>query len=304
MIPLKRSLCVTVVPVLAAFLIPGMLARANPSPDLSEVIHHVRSALDVKQAMTVMQTVYSTDRYFTFPAFQRTAKYLERAMRANGLADAQLVQAPADGRTQVGFWTMPLAWDVKSARLEILDDRLPREQRVLADYATTPASVGMWSGPTPTGGVEAEVVALGRADLQNVETLDLKGKLVLLDINPAGHKWILAKKGALGAINAFTENPELKDDRQWINAWGDSGWGYTKASTPLLSFSVTPNGAALLRKLLAKGPVRVRATVDSRYYEGGYPYVTGRLRGVDDAQEVLALAHTAEQGARKITQPV
>ena len=29
------------------------------------------------------------------------------------------------------------------------------------------------------------------------------------------------KAGAIGAINAFTENPSLQDGRQWINAWGD-----------------------------------------------------------------------------------
>jgi hypothetical protein len=42
--------------------------------------------------------------------------------------------------------------------------------------------------------------------------------------------------------------------------------------------------------------VRVKAVVDSRYYSGVYPYVTGRLPGTG-TEEVLVLGHTSEQGA-------
>ena len=42
--------------------------------------------------------------------------------------------------------------------------------------------------------------------------------------------------------------------------------------------------------------MRVKAIVDSRYYSGVYPYVTGRLPGTGP-EEVLVLGHTSEQGA-------
>ncbi|HUQ93690.1 MAG TPA: M28 family peptidase [Bryobacteraceae bacterium] len=188
---------------------------------------------------------------------------------------------------------MPLAWDVRSARLEILDHNLPESQRVLADYSKVPASLGMWSGPTPKEGLTAEIVEVKKHALG---TTDVRGKLVLTSENPANIKWLLVKAGALGAVNTFTENPALPDDRQWINAWGDDGWAFTKHSTPLLCFSITPRQSSLLRKLLAKGAVRVKATVDSRYYAGSYPYVTGVLEGTG-GEEVLTLAHMSEQGA-------
>jgi hypothetical protein len=107
------------------------------------------------------------------------------------------------------------------------------------------------------------------------------------------------KYGALGAVNGFSENPSLQDGRQWVNAWGDNGWGFTKASTPLLSYSVTPRQAARLHEILASGKkVMVRAVADTRYYEGRYPWVTGVLPGVSSEEEVLVLGHTAEQGAQ------
>ncbi|PYT80743.1 MAG: hypothetical protein DMG41_36400 [Acidobacteria bacterium] len=156
----------------------------------------------------------------------------------------------------------------------------------------------MWSGATPPEGGTAEIVNLSDADPSKIAQLDLKGKLVLVGQNPAGFKWALVKAGAIGAINAFTENPSLQDGRQWINAWGDHGWGFTKGSTPLLSFSISPREGALTRKLLAeRGVVRVKATVDSHYYSGTYPYVTGLIRG-SGPEEVLTLGHSFEQGAQ------
>jgi hypothetical protein len=276
-----------------AFLAATACFAGQPNPTLPALIDALQQEIQPEQAMDFMRRAWANDRYFTFPRFQATADYLRGVMQEIGLQDIELVNAPADGVTQVGFWTMPLAWDVKSARLEILEDSLPESERVLADYAKIPSSLGMWSGPTPAGGLIAEIVELKRGEAPSAA---MRGKLVLTAENPANIKWQLVKAGALGAINTFTENPALRDGRQWINAWGDSGWAYTKTSTPLLSFSITPNQTAVVHKLLGRGPVRVRATVDTRYYSGAYPYVTGVVPG-SGPEEVLTLGHTSEQGA-------
>ena len=269
----------------------------DPHPNLELVVQTIRSEVRPDQAMDFVRHVYATDRWFTFPKFQETAAYLSHTMGEIGLENVELLGAPADGVTQVGFWTEPLAWDAKSAHLEILDSSLPPADRILADYEKTPASLGMWSGPTPPEGITADVVEIHGADEVAIAKTPLKGKFVLTDQNPAGFKWALVKAGALGAINAFTENPELRDGRQWINAWGDNGWGFTKGSAPLLSFSISPREAALLRNLLAeRGNVRMKAIVDSRYYAGVYPYVTGVIPGTGP-EEVLTLGHAFEQGA-------
>ena len=108
-----------------------------------------------------MRAIWETDRWFTFPKFEETAKNVAAIMRRAGLEDVEIGSPPADGVTQGGFWTMPLAWDVKVGTLEIVEPAVPAEQRMLADYQKVPASICMWSGPTPPGGVVTEVV-LGR----------------------------------------------------------------------------------------------------------------------------------------------
>ncbi len=279
---------------LALFLaLLSLVGAGSRSLQLPALIDQVRLQVDATRAMGYMRQVWETDRWFTFPKFQETAEMLKGTLEKIGLQDVELLGAPADGVTQVGYWTMPLAWDVKSARLEIVEPVVSEELRVLADYGRVPASLGMWSGPTPPEGLVAEVIEGNQA----IYAQDWRGKMVLMRENPANMKWLLAQKGAAGAINAFTENPDLKDDRQWINAWGDRGWGFTKGNKPLLCFSITPRQRDHLRKLLAGGKsVRVKAVVDSRYYPGVYPYVTGRLPGTG-TEEVLVLGHTSEQGA-------
>ncbi|MEZ5395063.1 MAG: M28 family peptidase [Bryobacterales bacterium] len=283
-----------------ALLLGVSLQAAEPSVDLDAWVDAITAEVDADQAMSVMRQTWETDRWFTFPKFEETARNLSRTMENAGLRQVEIVNPPADGKSQFGYWTMPLAWDATQARLEIVEPEPDPQFRVLANFQRTPTSLGMWSGSTPPGGVRAEIVDVGDAGENAIAKMDLAGKLALTSRNPAGLKWALVKAKAVGAINAFSENAEgLPDDRQWINAWGDAGWAYTKASTPLLVFSITPRQAAYVRKLLAeRGKVIARAVVNARYYEGGYPYVTGVIPGAEqDGEEVLTVGHMAEQGA-------
>jgi hypothetical protein len=269
----------------------------SPSVRLEQVIARIQAELRPEEAMDYMRRVYSTDRWFNFEKFGETAQYLEGAMRQIGLQQAEVVKAPADGVAQVGFWTMPMAWDVSEGRLEIVDPPVPAESRVLADYQEVPTSVCEWSGPTPAGGITAEVVEVPELPAAKIAQMDLRGKIALTDANPQDLKWALVKSGAAAVVNGYSEEPSLLDARQWINAWGDNGWAFTKTSTPLPCLSITTKDAARVRRLIAEyGSVRMKATVDSRLYAGDYPYTTAVIPG-STSEEVLALGHTGEEGA-------
>jgi len=296
----KCQVLASVLIVVACSVFPakGLAQTRSSETPLEALIRTVGSEVNPDQAMQFMHRVYAIDRWFTFPKFQETADYLARTLRDLGLQDVQLLGAPADGVSQFGYWTMPLAWDVKHARLELLGEDVPAEFRILADYEKVPTSLGMWSGPTRPEGMVAELVELKDTSQSAVEKLELKGKIVVIPENPANIKWLLAKKGALGAINTFTENPALENGRQWINAWGDNGWAFVRNSSPLLCFSITPRQAVFLKELMQKGrTVSVKANVESRYFSGTYPYVTALLAGTSSEEEVLTLGHTSEQGA-------
>jgi len=277
-----------------AFGQPNRNNNARPSGPgaATHLLNLLKQEVKPNQTMQDIKTIWETDRYFTFPKFEETARNVAAMMKRAGMEDVEIGNPPADGVTQGGWWTLPLAWDIKTGTLEIVDPSVPAELRVLADYQKVPTSIGMWSGPTPRGGVDTEIVLVNGS----LEGLDLKGKLVL---GSRGAKTDLARAGALGIVSDNTENPNLIDERGWVNSFGDNGWSFTRGSAPLVCFSITPRGSQTLRALLKKGPVKVRANVDSRYYSGVYPYITGVIRGTDgaNAEEVLSLGHLYEQGA-------
>src|SRR5512132_2103998 len=90
---------------------------AIPSP-VSKLIRTLREETIPDQAVRDVRTIWETDRWFTFPKFEETAKNVAAIMRRAGLQDVEIANAPADGVTQAGFWTEPLAWDVHVGTLE------------------------------------------------------------------------------------------------------------------------------------------------------------------------------------------
>jgi hypothetical protein len=118
----------------------------------------LREEINPDQAARDVRTIWETDRWFTFPKFEETAKNVAAMLQRAGVEDVEIRNPPADGVTQAGYWTMPLAWDVKVGTLEIVEPEVPAEMRVLADYQKVPTSIVMWSGPTRKGGVVPKVV--------------------------------------------------------------------------------------------------------------------------------------------------
>jgi hypothetical protein len=271
---------------------PGRFSGPKGPSPTTALLELLFQNVDSTEAMADVRKIWENDRWFDFSHFQETAKNVADMMRQAGLDDVQIGYVPADGVTRSGFWTEPMAWDAHVGTLEIISPAVPEDMRLIADYQRVPASLCMWSGSTSPGGVETEIVLPSR-DMRNA---DLKGKLVL---GGRISKTALAKAGALGMVHESATNPALLDERDWVNSFGDNGWSFTKGSTPLVCFSITPRSQQYLHQLLEHGPVKVRANVDTRYYAGKYPYVSGAILGTDGpgAEEVFSLGHLFEEGA-------
>jgi hypothetical protein len=275
----------------------------RPAPQLQKAVREVHAQVSAGEAFDFVAQLHSIDRWQDFSKFRESAEYLKKKMTELGLRNVEIEGAPADGVSQFGWWTMPLAWDVKAATLEIVEPA-PASMRVLCDYQQEPASLIQWSGSTPPGGVTAEMTELRSGRVADIARLDVKGKMVLVkvpgDLSERGAlKAALYKAGAAGILSDYTENEDLRDGHYWVNAWGDMGWGFTKTSSPLVGFSITPRQGEYLRGLLGRGvKVKVHAVVDARYYSGSYFSVTGVIPGDGSNEEVLELGHGFELGAQ------
>jgi len=265
--------------------------------DLYERLRAAASLVSEKSLLDLTQTVWNSDRSFTFPAFQATAKLVSARLAEWGVK-AEITDLPADGKTIFGDWKMPLGWDCSGATLEIVE---PADQRgrVLADRKNCPAHVIMWSGPTPAEGITAEVIKVVDAmDLRD-KRAQISGKIVYTPDHALSLKRAAVDAGALALVSSYMRGAGRAPDACfWFNGWSDSpgGWAFHAGDTPLPGMSIGPRLGRELDALLARGPVKLKITVASKYMETTLPIVSGFVAGAEPA-EILAIGHAMEQGA-------
>lgn len=252
-------------------------------------------------AFEELKAVHQIDRWFSFSAFEQSARHAAGRWKSFGLSRVEIENFRADGRTRVGSWIMPYAWDVDTAVLTITE---PAELAggVIARYRETPSSLSMWSGPTPENGIEADLVLVEDADeAGSYRGRNVRDNVVLTSTRGVFAKGLAAAKGAAGLVSDFVPHrSDLVHENFWMNAWSDDpgGWGLHGGDSRIFGFNISPHQGRWLRRLLKEhGRLRVRAVVRTRLYRGEIPVVTAVIPGIKRDEEVLVLGHGFEQGA-------
>ncbi|MGE5528193.1 MAG: DUF4910 domain-containing protein [Patescibacteria group bacterium] len=227
------------------------------------------------------------ERFFTFPRFEQSADYCREELARAGLAEARTEVFPADGRTAWSGWRAMQAWDVDSAVLAMVHP----ERRILADWSITPETLVMYSGSCACEGElvewngETPAPPAGKIPFTRRRIMD-----VLPEMRALGIKGIVSD--FLGTLPGVRDAFDLPDAVRWENfafkPYPGEHWG----------FMLTPRQGAMLREMLAQGPVRLRAEVRTRLYDGVMKSATAHIPGADpDAGEVLLISHLFEPGA-------
>ena len=252
-----------------------------------------------QRAWDEASAIHAVDRHFTFSSFHESARYSAERLRAAGLMEVQIVEAPADGRSVYGDWMMPLAWEVEEATFDVVgaDGGVER----VADRSQVPACLAMWSAPTPPEGVEAELVWIeDPADRGTWSAEVVRGRIVFTSAHPHSVKRLLLEQGAVGMLSDFqSPGANLPEAVAWINAWSDDpgGWALTNRDLLGWSFQISPRQGEMLRARLKAGEkLRGRAVVRASIERGTLPTVTGVIPGCGK-EEVLVVGHQFEQGA-------
>ncbi|MEA3340788.1 MAG: DUF4910 domain-containing protein [Chloroflexota bacterium] len=251
------------------------------------------------------QTVANVSRYHRIqasPGFRRAAEYVYERLAEAGL-QAEILTFPAN--TGTTFWGSRSfqEWDARSATLHLIE---PQSQaRKLADYGETPISL-IQRSVTFEG--EVEVVAVEKGEIAaEYEGLDVAGKIVLArgDVHRV-HDLAVQRRGAVGILfDGMTEvalvRPAwaLPDARQYTSFWWSGNADGEDEERKCFGFVLSPRQGDWLRKLIRKrqadgvGPVRVRAQVDARLYDGALEVVSATIPGQssDENEEVVLVSH-------------
>lgn len=238
--------------------------------------------------MATLEAIFASDRRGDFRAFRETAQLVRREFEEAGLSEIEVIAHPADGIRKHGDWIVPQAWDAFGGELRIVAPN----PRLVASHPDEPLALAMWSAPTPEGGVEAEMVLWEDADE------DLTGRIVFTSRRVREVADEAMGRGAVGLISDYARTDAVDPTaRYWENYCfvprNESG-GFAFILSPAEGEQLRGD---VRRARAAGAPLMVKATVDTRLYDGEVDIVTGVMPGAEDAEEVLLVAHLYEIGA-------
>jgi aminopeptidase YwaD len=262
---------------------------------LKDTFATIRQTYSGQAARDDVAAIICHHRIQASPGYRAAAEYVLRELQKAGL-EAHIETSPADHQTV--FWTSASfqEWDATAATLHLVE---PADQaRKLADYRELKISLIQRSVSFDG---EAEVVLL-EDGLEEAEYdgLDLGGKIVLTKGDVSRVRELAVEKyGAVGILfdgmreaAPVRQAMDLPDARQYTSFW----WVGYPGEKKCFGFVLSPRQGVWLRDLIrrqareGRPPVKVRAQVDSRLYDGTMEVVTALIAGETD-EEVVVVAH-------------
>ncbi len=254
----------------------------------------LESNVDENALAVDVRKIVETDRWNSFDKFLRTSATLTSEYERAGAA-SETYCIPTGGALGDGRWIIREANDIISATL---DAPSPVNRRIV-DYKLNPWQIAQWSLATPRHGLDCAITVIDEAGkLESIDLRLLRGRLVLTKLPPALLRGKLYAAGAAGVISDMPVSG-LPDATAWLKfGWG--GLQLHEAAAGMVGLVLSGNEGSRLRELVGRYPdMRYKLKVDVRRYNGFHDVVSGLVRGSQDPQdEVWALAHSAEPGAR------
>jgi len=255
----------------------------------------VKEELSGENAKTYVAEITRFHRIQASTMFHQAAEHVRDTLINMGLKDAKIEQFESDGAKK--YWThiSPMGWKVKSAELKIIEP----EERLLARYADTPTCLHTCSNATPTEGVTAELVDVGKGTKpEDYEGKDVKGKIVLATGRAKlVHEQAVYKRGAAGVITDtltyefknVRESVDIPDAHSYQSIWP------TKEVEDKVTFGFSLSkrqGNHLMELLKAKKSVKLHAKVDAKLFPSHLDVVTATITGTSKPnEEVFLIAH-------------
>ncbi|HEU4937549.1 MAG TPA: M28 family peptidase [Vicinamibacterales bacterium] len=282
----------------AAFCVAAVLgqAPADTLPRTAERAYHaVTTRFDERDALSVVSFMDQYWRVAGNPGFNASIDHIRDRLVAAGYRAGS---STAVGRVRVEeFPNTGRGWDYRVGTVEF--DGASEPPLLSREHDRVSLAINSFS--TPPGGLVAPIVDIGGRRARDYETL--KGMVVLGDA-PLARLWQEAVKGAGAAGVISTEiasyirpadparmSEEQKDVLQWGSIPDD-------ASAKSFGFKSSWRAANRIRERMKRGPVRVRVTVDSSFYDGPNRTLIAEIPGRSHPDErIVLVAHVQEPGA-------
>lgn len=255
----------------------------------------VKDELSGEVAKSYVAQITCFHRIQASTMFHKAAEYVRDTLHSLGLKDAKIEQFTSDGAKKYWTWTSPIGWEVKSAKLHLVEP----EKKLIVRYEDVPTCLHAYSKATPTEGITAELIDVGEGTKpKHYEGKDVRGKFVLATGRAKRvHEQAVYNYGAAGVITDtithemenVRESVDIPDAHAYQSIWP------TKEELDKVSFgfSLSKRQGNHLRALL-KGDksVMLKAKVDAKLFPGNLDVVTATIQGnLKPNEEIFLVAH-------------
>lgn len=257
------------------------------------IMKQIQARLSGHIAKRYVADIIQYHRIQASPGFRQAAEYCRQRLEEFGLY-AELMAFPA--REGVAYWSAPMfqEWEASEGVLYLVEPEEAR--RKLADYDELKISLIQRSASFDG---EAELVLLEDGEeWADYEELDLRGKVVLTRGDRYRVRYLAVEKhGAAGIIfDGMRELPQLRHAMDIPDALQYTSFWWYGGERKCCGFVLSPKEGQRLRTLIrrrqreGKPPVRVRARVASRFWDGDLNVVSALIPG-ETEEEVAIVAH-------------
>ena len=247
---------------------------------------------------------------------KQTNQRARDALESYGLDRVYEIRYPSaeDGTQELAF----TGWDVNDARLEVVEP----ESTLVTSYAEAPTCIQHWSIPTPSEGIVAELVDVGKGiNESDYEGKELEGKIALAsgdghaEGNSQAYLLAVERHGAIGLVtdNLIYQQPPTRVRENHPDAIAllrvpsreEKGWAFT------ISYTQGTHLRALLKRcgevttsvaliIANAGPNEARYTAQVVEAKGRSRFMEISTRAFSEMTDGISLGSESDASLNKI----
>lgn len=224
--------------------------------------------------------------------FDESIYYVEKILNEAGYKKE--VKGEADGpltyRIEIRKMKRP-TWEPINASLAFDGEATPFLQ-----FATNRNMIATYSASTPTAGITAEVIDLGKGKKEDFDGKDLTGKIVMAE---AGASQVYKQAIAKGAVGVLAYSlPNYTQPEKNVNSIQFQSIPYADSVTQKWAIMLSYQAKEKLKAALAKGNVKVTVKIETKIYRADELTIVANARGsVKPDDRFVYSAHVQEPGA-------
>lgn len=262
------------------------------SPLIKKYFAEVRAGFQEQNAYNTVAYVEKRWRLAGNSGFNESIFYVENILKSAGYVN-ETEAKPTDILTY-RIEKRPMnrqAWEPIDAKVEIVGEAEP-----LLEFKTNRNMLAINSGNTPPEGIEAEVVYIAKPSKEELDKMDLTGKILFAEQGVGQVHRTAINRGAIGALGYSI--PAYTQPQKYANSIQFSGIQIGKDFKNTFGIILSTHAKDRLKAALSKGPVRLRVKAETKLYPSEELTLVADVKGKSFPQERFVFsAHVQEPGA-------